>query len=689
MPWHRAKPTGAAHALARGVLFCALLLACAALTACDTLDAPATQAAAGPDLRQVTLPAWQDSSQTGGASQTQGETYALVDLWLDGTQNMGGINVNWASMYPHMGRKFREGGFHYHYGTHTGWYENLLNDFLTAAGDARVRTLRYGNETIPDQTLQSYGLLPGGAAARAAVWRDLCTVSQETNAGFFKQLSQEDMSLSFYALGARAWLTRMAAFDPQLLENPSLQKAMAEVQTVQADAVAAQDETYIIQQGNGQEQCALQTALPKLDLSRLNIITIDPASLRRVSGADSSGKTVAYYERLLREMGVFDAGLCVGVLDFQLDYLGQLSTFSTATFSEPLVWGRVIVDEKKGTFENLGVMPRRMLTLVVGTRTQVDGFIDRLGAAIDGDRDLRGLRGPQNGELLYAAAGQTVAQQPFSFAWNHTVIARPGMGFYTQQTEGATLSAGDAAIDTAASGLPLLRFTADAQNAQPDRTITIRLPVESSADGAALDVSRLTGASLTAASSVLLAQVLPNTPAQQAATAGAQAIRYRDKIYLFETGAEGSAFSLAQITLEGGALVVTLQVSGAQLKTGYYRLHLAADATGEQVAWATVPWIDGDQSVSVSLSDAQLYEWETFTVAMAEFDSQAKSLPRMFQHAWGGYTEKLYHGLRVPDFPPVYLSPRLQELAAQLRSAAASDVSPLIRYTFEVFVPGP
>ena len=74
---------------------------------------------------------------------------------------------------------------------------------------------------------------------------------------------------------------------------------------------------------------------------------------------------------------------------------------------------------------------------------------------------------------------------------------------------------------------------------------------------------------------------------------------------------------------------------------------------------------------------------------MTEYDRDSKSLPRIFQHAWGPFTEKLYHGLRVPDFPPVYRSVRLKELFAQLRAAAASDVSPLIRYTFEVFVPGP
>lgn len=721
MPWHRAQPVKAARAYRRAALFALLLLALLMLSACDALDNPAPQAA-GPNLSLVSLPAWHDDSAPAAQAQIGDGGYALVDFWLDGTQNMGGINVSAASMYPHMGKKYREGGFHYHYGARAGWYESLLGDFLTAAGDARVRTLRYGNEVMPDDALAGYGLQREAADERASVWRDLHTVAQETDAGFFKRMGAEDMQSSFYALGAPDWLARAATLDAQQLENPALRDAMAGAQAAQANAIAAGDGAYILAAGRDEVRCALYDALPNLDLRRLSVITVDPASVRRLSGADDTGKTIAYYEQLLRQTGVFDAGLCVGVLDFQLDYLGQLSTFTTADLSEPLVWGRVILDEKKQTFENLGVMPRRLLTLVVGTRARVDDFITRLTTAISGDRALRGLRGPQNGELTYAADGQTVTQQPFAFAWNHTVIARPGMGYYTQATAGASLAeAADASVGNAAltgaegegaaaiteaggaagaqsaaaaatvaeSGLPRITLAADARGQQPDRTLTITLPIEAGADGASLDVSRLTGASLTAQSSVLLGEVLPNTPQNAAAGTGGQTITYRDRVYRFAEGAEGDAFSLQRIAEDGGRLVVTLAVDGDLLHTGYYRLHVAADATGEQVAWQAVPWIDGAESVSASVSDAQVYEWETFTTAMTEYDRDSKSLPRMFQHAWGPFTEKLYHGLRVPDFPPVYRSVRLKELFAQLRAAAASDVSPLIRYTFEVFVPGP
>ena len=153
-------------------------------------------------------------------------------------------------------------------------------------------------------------------------------------------------------------------------------------------------------------------------------------------------------------------------------------------------------------------------------------------------------------------------------------------------------------------------------------------------------------------------------------------------------GADASAFRLGEIRRDGDFLVCTLQVSGASLKTGLYRLRLAADVTGDQVAWESVPWIDGDQSVGATVTDADVYAWETFTAAMTAYDRDAKGLPKMFAHAWGGATDKLYHGLRVPDFPPVYRSVGLAELAAQVRAAAASDTRPLIRFTFEVRTDG-
>lgn len=751
---------------ARCALLALLLLAAATLSACDLAADPGAVQTAGPNLGLLSLPAYSDPGYSSGNSATGTSDNLLVDLWLDGTQNMGGVNPNTQSMYPHYGNKYREGGFHYHYGAQAGWYESLLGDFLSAAGDTRVRVLRYGNEAMPEAALAENGLAAAGDAARASVLRDLHTVAQAADAGLFRQMADEDMSGSFYALGSPAWLNRLDALNTAALENPSLAGGMAAALAAQAAGLAEGDSRYLLDAGVNEEQCALYVALQNIDTRKLSVITADPASVRKMVGADENGAAVAYYEQLLRSAGIFDRGLCVGVLDFQLDYLGQMATFTTATLSEPLVWGRVIQDDKK-TDKYLGVMPRRMLTLVIGSRARVDGFIQKLSQLIDADRGLQGLRGPQNGELTYTAGGQTITQQPFTFTWNHTLIARPGMGLYTEQTEGAALapeaqaaqaqptaaSAADAlatdaqatppdtqatdaqatdaqatspdtqatdaqatdtspaamqpsaapadyasqalsvdgavTVGTAASGLPLIRLSPTSGGAQPDRSFTVRFPLAAGADGAALDVSHLTGARVTPLASLLLAETQPNRLGSIAAKAGEQVLTYREWRYVFREGMEATPFTLTGIAGEGDSLVCTVAVSGAALKPGYYRLRLDADLTGEQVAWEPVPWIDGAQSVSVSVTDAQVYAWEAFTAAMTQFDRDSKGLPRMFQHAWGSYTDKPYHGLRVPDFPPVYRSVRLAELVAQIRAAASSDVSPLVRYAFEVFVPFP
>jgi hypothetical protein len=222
----------AARTAKRLALALALTLCGALLTGCATLDAlvSATPAAdtgvTGPNLGLIALPAYDDQEAEGPAATDGGSGYANVDLWLDATQNMGGISTTASSMYPHYGHKYREGGFQYHYGSTAGWYESLLRDFLTAAGETHVRTLRYGNETMSDDFLAAYGLASADAETAASVWRDLHTAQADTNAGLFSQLSAEDMGNSFYDLGSLNWLNRMPALSAADLENPALYEAM-------------------------------------------------------------------------------------------------------------------------------------------------------------------------------------------------------------------------------------------------------------------------------------------------------------------------------------------------------------------------------------------------------------------------------------------------------------------------------
>ena len=682
----------------RLLLAAALACACALLAGCgtvaqltDSLTVTPQADTAGPNLALLTLPDYHDTDGGASGAATDAQPYASVDLWLDATPNMGGVNTSDSDMYPHLGKKYREGGFQYQYGGTTGWYENLLGDFLIAAGDARVRVLRYGNETFPDGALARYGLAGKDESAAASVWRDLHTSAVNADAMLFASMTAEDMTDSFYTPGSATWVNRIDGLDTQALENPTLSGAMSAALNEQIAGIAAGDARYTLDAGRDGQQCALYAALKHIDPDRLSVITVDPASVRDLSGADASGQPIGWYEQLLREQGVFDAGLCVGLLDFQLDYLGQMSTVCSATLSEPLIWGRLILYEKTQNFHYIGAMPRRMLTLVIGSRALVDGFITRMTEAIQSDSLLRGLRGPTEGELTYAANGQTVTQQPFAFAWNQTVIARPGMGLYTQKTAGTALSADaqGATVATAASGLPLLQLPASVAGASGEVALTVRFPILPAEGGATLDVSALNSAGVDTLHTLLLDSVLPNTQANRDASANAQTIAYRDKLYVYRDGQASGTFRLTGITREGDELVCSLAADCAALQSGYYRLRVTADATGKQVAWESVPWIDGAQSVSASVSDRDFYAWQSFTAAITQYDRNAKSLQKMFQHAWGGYTDKLYHGIRVPDFPPIYRSIRLKEFADQVRAAAASDVSPLIRYAFEVFVPNP
>ena len=87
------------------------------------------------------------------------------------------------------------------------------------------------------------------------------------------------------------------------------------------------------------------------------------------------------------------------------------------------------------------------------------------------------------------------------------------------------------------------------------------------------------------------------------------------------------------------------------------------------------------------LTNEQISAWEQFAQAVHTYDGGSAGVPRQLQHAWGPVNESGYHGLPIPDFPPVMRAPGLEELIAQLRAAANVDEAPLVRYEFDVFVP--
>ena len=132
--------------MVRRMLLALLLCAALLLTACGLPGAPdafsgADSAAAAPDLRLLEWPAMSDAVPGETEAPASGAPL-LVDLWLDASQVMGGINIHEESVYPHFSRKYREGGFHYRYGSQVGMYEGVLRCLLAAAEGSRVRVLR-------------------------------------------------------------------------------------------------------------------------------------------------------------------------------------------------------------------------------------------------------------------------------------------------------------------------------------------------------------------------------------------------------------------------------------------------------------------------------------------------------------------------------------------------------------------
>ena len=668
--------------MVRRMLLALLLCAALLLTACGlpgALEAfsGADSASAVPDLRLLEWPAM-SAAVPGETEAPASAAPLLADLWLDASQVMGGINVHEESVYPHFSRKYREGGFHYRYGSQVGMYEGVLRCLLAAAEGSRVRVLRAGNERLPEEVLDA--LAGSDAQARASVTRDLLTCAMNPLPSFFAGLSAENMEGSFYDLGT-PMLNRLRALDASSLENPSLAPAMADALDDQIAAIqSGETDGYV---ADGDADAPLMYALENLDLTRLSVITCDPATLRRLSSVEADGTPVDAVTEVLEARGVFDAGLCVQLYAFVLDYMGQMSSFGAADFAEPLLWGRLDYDNAAQNSDKALPMPRTLIMLVVGTPAQVDRYTSLLDEGLAASEALKGLRGPDEGQLTYTAGGQTVTQQPFGFAYYSVRIERPGWTCLTRLSEGAALSASGCTLETDGQAATVV-LDGEASGA----SVTVSLPVTQESGAASADLSGLT-ASVSVEAALILTDTLPTT-----AQAGeGQVIALRDTQYVFtredeafQSGERQSPFTLAGVSLEDGGNRLTLTVSAdeAELAPGYYRVLVSADLSGAQVEWEAVPWADG---LDAHLTNEQISAWEQFAQAVHTYDGDSASVPRQLQHAWGPVNESGYHGLTIPDFPPVMRAPGLEELIAQVRAAANVEKAPLVRYAFDVFVP--
>lgn len=226
---------------------------------------------------------------------------------------------------------------------------------------------------------------------------------------------------------------------------------------------------------------------------------------------------------VLEARGVFDAGLCVQLYAFVLDYMGQMSSFGAADFAEPLLWGRLDYDNAAQNSDQALPMPRTLIMLVVGTPAQVDRYTALLDEGLATSEALRGLRGPQEGQLTYTAHGQTVTQQPFGFESFSARIERPGWTCLTRLSEGAALSVSGCTLETDGQAATVT-LDSDSSGA----SVTVSLPVTQESGAASADLSGLT-ASVSVEAALILTDTLPTT-----AQAGeGQVIALRDTQYVF------------------------------------------------------------------------------------------------------------------------------------------------------------
>ena len=652
-----------------------LLFALIMLSGCTMLD-ELSQSDALPDLRLLVPPEYQEETTVETAELPQ--TALQLDLWLDATPVMGGINTNPNSMYPHASRKYREGGFHYRYENQTGMYETMLRCMLSAMENSRVRLLRYGNERLPDDYLKEEVSLHASKEELSSIRRDMLTYAIDPMPSVFDSFSAEKMTDSFYSTGTPK-MNQLANTDARILENTGLADRMEAALVQQISAIA---------KGNGEAflpaddtDSALLYALNNLDLNRLSVITCDPAAIRRLNAVSSDGQPRALVEEILRSAGVFDAGMSVGLYAFTLDYMGQMASFTSADFSEPLIWGRLAFNNRTGLSEGTLVMPRTLLTLVIGQPAQVETFTTAFEKELAASATLQVPRGPQKGELTYTRNGETVVQEPFGFDYEYMVIARPQVEPITQRTEGIALAADDALVTL--NGLLNTVTLAPVDGMQPDRTLTLTLPLAAPSGNITLDAGALVNVRLKVESALLMSDIIANGP-DAVIPEGAQGIPLRDKIYLFSQQEAESPVRCADLASNGQQLTVQLAVDGRALKPGYYRIVFSADLPGSSLAWSTPAWVD---VLNINVTNEQITEWESFTKLLTKYGRKRNYIANAYHHAWGDASNTAYYGEPVPDFPAVMMAPGLSELVHQLQSAAHPQTTPYIHYVFDLFVP--
>ena len=276
-----------------GLLLAVMLFAFSGCTVLDELS----QSDALPDLRLLSQPSYQEEPPAEQPEQL--ESAVQLDLWLDATQVMGGVNPNVKSMYPHASRKYREGGFHYRYENQTGMYETVLRCMLSSMENSRVRLLRYGSERLPDDYLRTHVNLHATQDELRSIRRDMLTYAIDPMPSVFDDFSAEKMTDSFYSLGTPP-MNQLANVNARALENTALADEMEAALVQQISAIAKGTDESLLAAADDSDS-ALLYALSNLDLNRLSVITCDPAAIRKLNVVDSDGQPITLLEELLRQ----------------------------------------------------------------------------------------------------------------------------------------------------------------------------------------------------------------------------------------------------------------------------------------------------------------------------------------------------------------------------------------------------
>lgn len=632
--------------------------------------------AGAPDMRTLTYTAPAAYEVQAEEAGVDANRVIPVDVWLDATPNMGGINVIADSLLPSArGSAHYEGGFHYRYVEGRtelhGWYVDLLEALPELMGPqrSRLRVLRYDDGLFSEELLEQYGLTD-----TPSVQRDLHTWATDASAETFTAMVEPD-ARQFYTPGSAAANRAKSV----TLENAAQRE---DVYAAQAAGLALHREgRELVQREAGEAH--LMMALSSLDPDHLSLITVDTWSLGRMTQVQD-GTVVDSIAPLLEASGLFQQqDLSMTVFALRMDYVGAISSFAWEQPAEALQWGRLT--NGSGKWRECA-MPRCMLLLVAGHAAEVAEMSRRLETLFSSEA-FAGQRGFQDGDgqaalVNYFYEDQRYTRTAFDFAYVREDIPRAKrltcqtLSAVTEVTQNGTVKAIGETLVAASQG-----------GRYADQEITLQFPLPETG-GVKLDAAALEQAvRAELIGSLTLTETYQNTPANRAAldAAGTQYVAYRDQMYAFAP-LENMTGAAVTAAVDGQTVRVTLHLAGASLTPGWRTFRLTMNIPAE--AWQMpngFAWLqDNDLSGAAdagkwnyAYSEKLPAAWLTLPQKIHDASGTTRrELANTLRHAWCIGTESQTLGM-TPNIPPVFRLLGAEELVRQLRQSALSVSSPL------------